>query len=299
MTGRVIRWSGILCLLMGLPAALAACSAERTPEDTVRQYIQAVYSRNYAAAYPLISTADKHYKSQADYLRENTSFAGTTLELATQLASYITSENPHTEFHGDRATVILNLKLPAGNDPKLATLLLEFEEERIDTLPDAERHRITQALADMHQRGELPVIAGEERFELVKESDGWKLFLNWRGAVQVRFVGEVKMGLPWEFEPIQNEVRALPGETLRTAFRAKNLSDTPISAKARHIILPADDYLEVIQCFCFIQQTLDPGEEIEMPLFFRVKWDAPPDLLAIEVRYEFYPIEHFKQEWGR
>jgi hypothetical protein len=294
---RVIRWSGILALLMGFTVAAAVWAADRTPEETVRQYIQAIYSRNYAEAYPLISAADKLYKSEAEYLRENVSFTGTTRELAAQLASYTTVENPRTEIHGDRATVILDLSLPDGNHSKLRTLLLEFDEDRLEALPESKRQEIAHTLFEMDQRGALPIITGEERFELVKDKDGWKAYLNWGGTVRVRFVGEVKNDLPWEFEPVQAEVRAPPGETLRTTFRAKNLSDSPVTGKARHVILPSEEYLEVIQCFCFIQQTLDPGEEVEMPVFFRVKWDAPPDLESVEVRYEFYPLEHFKEEW--
>ena len=295
MRRRLIWWSGTIALVLGL--APAVWSAERTPEETVRQYIQAIYSRNYAEAYPLISDVDKRYKSQEEYLEENVSFAGATRALALQLASYITVENPRTEVHYNGATVILDLTLPNGNDPELRKLLLEFEEDRLQALPEAERQQITAHLAEMHQRGALPIVAGEERFELVKEADGWKMYLNWGGTVRVRFVGEVKMDLPWEFQPMQEEVRASPGETLRTTFRAKNLSDAPVTGKARHVILPSEEYIELIQCFCFIQQTLDPGEEVELPVFFRVKWDAPSDLESIEVRYEFYPLEHFKDEW--
>lgn len=262
----------------------------------MRQYIQAAYSRNYAQVYLLISDADKQYKSREEYLRENVSFSGAAHELAAKLASHITYENSHTEIHGDRATVVLGLKLPDGNDPNLRQLLLDFQTERLETLPVDERQRIMQKLTEAHQREELPVIVGEERFELVREADGWKIFLNWAGAVLVRFMGEVKMGLPWEFEPIQVEVRALPGETLRAAYRVKNISDTLDYGKARLLILPTEEYLEIIQCFCFIRQTLDPGEERELFLLFRVKPDVPPDVRTIEARYEFYPLEHFQEK---
>jgi hypothetical protein len=294
-----MRSGGAAVVLALLIAASTAASAERSPEETVRRYIQAIYSRNYAEAYPLISESDKQVKSREAYLQEYVSFTGVSLELSAQLASYITVQNPRTELHGDRAVVVVDLKLPDGNDPKLRQLLLDFHESQLQALPETERQQIRQTLAGMHERGELPVIAGEERFELARDPDGWKLFLNWAGTVLVRFVGEAKMGLPWEFVPTQQEVRAPPGESLRMAYRARNLSATRITGKARHLIAPGEESLEVIQCFCFIQQTLDPGEERELPLFFRVPWDAPSDLQSIEVRYEFYPLEHFKEEWER
>ncbi|MFQ5803335.1 MAG: cytochrome c oxidase assembly protein [Candidatus Methylomirabilales bacterium] len=299
MKKQFLRWSGILPFLIGLTAAATAWSADRTPEATVRQYVKAVYSRNYAKAYPLISHADKKQKTREDYLRLHVSFDGTARELAAQLASYIRYENARTEFHGDRATVVLDLILPNGNDPKLRKLLMDFDEGQLQSLPEAEQEKISEILATAHQRDELPGIVGEERFELVKETDGWKVFLNWAGTVVVRFTGEVKKGLPWDFEPVLGEVRAPPGEILLAAFRVRNRSDTPVSGKARHVVHPTEAHFEVIQCFCFIQQTLEPGEEMELPLLFRVNGDIPADVQTINVHYEFYPLEHFKQEWEK
>jgi len=293
------RWSGAVSLLVGLTVAANAWSAERTPEETVRQYVQAVYSRNYAMAYPLISDADKKHKARKEYLRLHVSFEGTALELAAQLASYIRYENARTQFHEDGATVVLDLILPNGNDPKLRKLLMDFNEAQLHSLPEAEQEKISEILTTAHQRDELPAIVGEERFELVKETDGWKVFLNWAGTVVVRFTGEVKKGLPWDFEPILGEVRAPPGEILLAAFRVRNRSDTPVSGKARHVVRPTEAHFEVIQCFCFIEQTLEPGEEMELPLLFRVNGDISPDVQTIDVHYEFYPLEHFKQKWEK
>ncbi|MFQ5657563.1 MAG: cytochrome c oxidase assembly protein [Candidatus Methylomirabilales bacterium] len=299
MTSQLRQWRGTLPLLIGLAVAPTVRGAERTPEETVHQYIRAVYSRNYAEAYRLISDADKQYKSPEEYLRENVSFSGAAQKLADQLASYITYGNARTEIHGDRATVVLGLNLPDGNDPKLRELFLDFEEQRLEALSEVERQQLAQKLREANQRGELPYIFGEERFELVREAGGWKLFLNWARAVLVRFTGEAKMGLPWEFEPVQAEVRALPGEILRATYRVKNLTDNPDYGKARLLVLPTDKYLDIIQCFCFIRQTLEPGEERELTLLFRVRWDVPRDVKTIEARYEFYPLEHFEQEWER
>jgi cytochrome c oxidase assembly protein subunit 11 len=65
------------------------------------------------------------------------------------------------------------------------------------------------------------------------------------------------------------------------------------------VIRPTEAHFEVIQCFCFIQQTLEPGEEMELPLLFRVNEDISPDIHTIDVHYEFYPLEHFKQKWEK
>jgi cytochrome c oxidase assembly protein subunit 11 len=69
-----------------------------------------------------------------------------------------------------------------------------------------------------------------------------------------------------------------------------------VTAKARHQDEPkglADKYLEIVQCFCFIQQTLAPGEEKELPVVFRVRWDVSKEVREFRVNYEFYPIDKF------
>ncbi len=126
------------------------------------------------------------------------------------------------------------------------------------------------------------------------------MFLNWAGAIRVLFEAEVKNGLPWKFWPVQNMVLAKPGEGLQALFKVKNLSNKPVTAKARHLNEPkemAAKYLQIVQCFCFIQQTLAPGEEIELPpVVFRVHWDVPTEIKEFRVTYEFYPIEKFPEK---
>lgn len=133
----------------------------------------------------------------------------------------------------------------------------------------------------------------------MRERGKWRVSLDWAGALRVRFVAEVKEGLPWEFRPVQETVLARPGETLQTLYKVKNLSNRPITAKARHLDEPKEQarkYLEIIQCFCFIQITLAPGEEKELPLVFRVHWDAPEEAKEFRVTYDFYPIEKFLEK---
>ena len=104
----------------------------------------------------------------------------------------------------------------------------------------------------MNRTGTLPMIRGTEEWELIEEPQGWRIFLNWAGAVRVFFHAEVKAGLPWKFWPVQDVVLARPGETLQAFYRAKNLSRRSITAKARHLDEPkglAAKSLEIIQCF--------------------------------------------------
>ena|GEM_PF-440651 len=280
-----------------LPLASPQAAEDRKKiEDVVKEYVKAIYSRNYKKAYGLTSSLDRRFKTEEEYLRENASFEGLTLELAENLADFIAYRDIRAEIQGDRAQVVLNLSLPDGNAPEIQGILLEEERPK-----GASREELLEELEALRKAGKIPTVEGEQPMELVKENGHWRVFLNWGSGIRVSFKGVVKNDLPWSFEPVQKEVLIQPGETLQNAFRVKNLSDKPTTGKALHAIEPMGqkEYLNITQCFCFLQETLQPGEEKELPLTFQMSWDPPKDVKYLEVTYEFYPLEYFEEKWGR
>jgi hypothetical protein len=280
-------------LVVVLTLSSAGSAHAGAPEDMLKAYLGALYAHDSRAAYRLISRADQALKGEADYMREHPNFSGAALEIATALASQIRYEGLRTVIEGDRATVTFKAVVPNANDPAVDALVLGFDANRLAALSPEDRRRIKQELDERQRAGRLPVAVGNERWELVREQGAWHVFLNWAGAVLIHFAADVKAGLPWAFAAIQPIVRATPGEELRTAYRITNLSDRSITAKARDSFEPPDAarYLDVITCFCFIQETLAPGESRELPVVFRVAEDLPNAMREISLRYEFYPVE--------
>jgi cytochrome c oxidase assembly protein subunit 11 len=88
--------------------------------------------------------------------------------------------------------------------------------------------------------------------------------------VTVDFAATVHPSLPWEFVPQQRRVVVGLGETALAFYRAKNKSDRPIiGVSVYHMIPPeAGLYFNKIQCFCFDEQLINPGEEVDLPIFF-------------------------------
>jgi len=288
--------------LLILPVAYLSMGEPRSsggdPVQVLKYYLKAVYARDYRAAYERISVEDRKHKSEVDYLGENPSFLGPALELSSKLTDMIEFRNLRTEILADRATIKFSVRFPDANAPPLQKLLLEFDPDRLARLSIKEIQAVKKKLESMRGQGNLPMIEGEDSLELARENGQWRVLLGWAGAIRVRFVADVKEGLPWEFRPVQETVLAKPGETLQTFYKVRNLSSKAITAKARHLDEPkkqAAKYLEIIQCFCFIQVTLAPGEEKELPLVFRVHWEAPKDVKEFRVTYDFYPIEKFPQ----
>ena len=91
-------------------------------------------------------------------------------------------------------------------------------------------------------------------------------------TVTVRFDGSTAAGMPWRFRPERNTVEVRPGETNLAFYEAANPADRPITGTASFNVSPPSvgAYFVKIDCFCFQEQTLQPGESVRMPVTFYV-----------------------------
>ncbi|KAI5660182.1 hypothetical protein M9H77_28975 [Catharanthus roseus] len=115
--------------------------------------------------------------------------------------------------------------------------------------------------------------------------------------VVVQFNADVSDGLPWKFVPTQREVRVKPGESALAFYTAENRSSTPITGMSTYNVTPmkAAVYFNKIQCFCFEEQRLLPGERIDMPVFFYIdpEFETDPKMDGINnliLSYTFFKI---------
>ncbi|XP_003738904.1 cytochrome c oxidase assembly protein COX11, mitochondrial [Galendromus occidentalis] len=91
-------------------------------------------------------------------------------------------------------------------------------------------------------------------------------------TITVSFQADTASGMRWNFKPQQSSVRLRPGETVLAFYSAKNPFDKPVDGIATYNVMPfeAGKYFNKIQCFCFEEQRLNPGEEVDMPVFFYI-----------------------------
>jgi cytochrome c oxidase assembly protein subunit 11 len=121
------------------------------------------------------------------------------------------------------------------------------------------------------------------------------------GTMLVRFDANVNSGLPWRFRPEKNVEQVRIGERLMAFYIAENLSDKPVTGRATYNVSPdqAGGHFKKIDCFCFTEQTLQPGERVRMPIIYFVdpailKDEDAKDLVEITLSYTFYPVDSGK-----
>lgn len=120
-------------------------------------------------------------------------------------------------------------------------------------------------------------------------------------TITIRFDANMSGGLPWEFQPVAREIKGRIGETMQATYRAVNGFDEPTSGRATFNVTPemAGAYFNKVECFCFTDTTLAPGESLDMPVVFYVDPDIVdvPELKNIKtitLSYTFFPIEGAK-----
>ena len=133
----------------------------------------------------------------------------------------------------------------------------------------------------------------------VAEATGGKILDR---EMVIRFNADVNPSLPWAFRPEQHEVRVKVGEQGLAFYRAENRSSRPIVGTAVYNVTPqkAGLYFSKIQCFCFTEQRLDPGEVMDMPVTFFVDPAIAEDrnlddVGTITLSYTFYPAPEADQ----
>jgi cytochrome c oxidase assembly protein subunit 11 len=112
-------------------------------------------------------------------------------------------------------------------------------------------------------------------------------------TLTVEFDTNVRSDLPWSFKPVEKTVRVHPGELTQVTFEVRNLSNRTLTGQAIPSYGPAVAGLHFrkLECFCFTQQTLAPGEVKRMPVAFVVDRELPQDVNTVTLSYTFFEVE--------
>jgi cytochrome c oxidase assembly protein subunit 11 len=125
-------------------------------------------------------------------------------------------------------------------------------------------------------------------------------------TVTVRFDANVAPDLPWTFKPEQNKLVVKVGENALAFYKAINNSDHPITGEAVFNVTPdaVGLHFNKVQCFCFTQQTLQPGQAADMAVSFYldpafVDDDETKNITELTLSYTFYAVAAPKQKVGQ
>lgn len=284
-----VRWLGLTVAVL----LLSGCAREAGPEAVALEYARALYARDLARAYRLLSSADRRVKDEETFRRERELATGFALEVTRQLASFIEVVAVEKVLTVERAAVRLSLRLPNANPPEIAALLHEWDERRLNALSRREREAITGKLERLHETRTIPMLEGEDTFRLVREGRGWRVWVGWAGGVRVRFRAVVPEASPLEASVRPAEVLVAPGDVVQVVVRARNLSARLIVTRVSHRVDPEAQArsLALARCLLSLPVTLRPGQTDEFSSEFLLLKEIPREVKHLDVTYIFGPLE--------
>jgi len=116
--------------------------------------------------------------------------------------------------------------------------------------------------------------------------------------IKIRFDASKAKDMLWEFIPLQDEINLKIGETALVFYEAYNPTNKPISGQASFNVFPfsVGNYFSKIDCFCFVEQTLQPGERVKMPVTFYIDPEIIDNvetrgIKALTLSYTFYKLD--------
>lgn len=118
-------------------------------------------------------------------------------------------------------------------------------------------------------------------------------------SIKISFDANVMPNVPWEFKPSQRNIEVKLGQNALAFYTITNKSDKPITAIAEYNVTPhkAAIYFQKLECFCFTNQTLKPGESLELPVLFfvdkRIHEDKfTKDVNEVTLSYTFMEVDN-------
>jgi hypothetical protein len=279
----------LVALFLG-SATRGAAEQSQLPRDPVlvlQAYLRATYARDFVEGYRFISSADRKVRDLNRYVQQRGPFAGFTLEVAKKLSESIEIKFTERKDTPTRIQTVINYKVP---DPsKLSPFLLNWDTYRLNSLAPVERKRIFDTIDKKNRDGTLDMSEGEERFELVKENDEWRVFLNWAAGVKIPFKLDLSKSADLDVSLSKNEIITQPGELFEILLKIKNKTNQPITARIGHLVEPDNvaDYLDFVQCGFLLPVTIAPAKEQEFSGTYLLRGSLPEGVRQLSLTYDF------------
>ena len=270
-------------------ALVIAVALPDSPREVAERFLRARYARHAERLYELASAADRAERTLDEFIEVNPPFPRSFQPGVDALAAAIRFAAAETAVAGDQARVTIRAALPNSADGDLNALLHAAPADSAFGGTRSPREVVRSIRADA-RAGRLPMVEVTETVDLIREGARWRVIMGWDADLPVTLAATVAEGLPLEFAVVSEpELRLRPGETGRATFVVRNTAEESLRVMATHAYSPpaAQRHIELIQCFCFFEERLDPGESRELSLVFRLGWDLPSAIDAVDITYHY------------
>jgi hypothetical protein len=257
----------------------------------IRNYVRATYARDFVAAYRFISAEDRNVRDMNRYVQQRGPYSGFILDAARKLSEFIEVGTLNAQESPRGVRVAIKYRVP---DPqKIAPLLLNWDPRRLNSLAAAERKQIIDALDQRKQQDSLEMSEGTETFELIREADEWRVFLNWAAGVKIPLKLDLSKSPDLDVVLSKNEFVLQPGDLFEIVLRIKNRAQQPVTVRIGHLVEPSPiaDYLDFVQCGFLLPVTVQPDKEQEFSGTYMLRGSLPEGVRGLNLTYDFHQLK--------
>src|SRR6266850_402855 len=256
------------------------------PIDVVQAYLKASYARDYQNAYRYISSQDQLVWNEKSYASQSESFTGFALELAKTVAESMEVWVIEKQLSSDRAHYKIGYRVPTADE--LSSLLFDWDPDKLNALSRPRQEQLLETLGKMKKDGKMIMIEGQETIDLVSDTGGWKVFLDWASGIKVTLKSDSAPSAEVEARFVQNELIVKKDEPFQIDLKIKNRSKRPIVGRIVHHVEPRDmeNHIDMIACGALRPLALQPGDVQEISSAYLIK-DGPATGTKIGITYEF------------
>jgi hypothetical protein len=283
-TGAMVLW-----LLFGSGDVQAAERALDTsdPVSVIEAYLRAVYARDFPAAYRFVSAEDRKVRDLERYLRQRVPFSGFTLEVARTLGKAVEVATVRQRMETRRAEVMVQYRVP---DPKMiAPLVHDWNAYQLNSLSSDMRTQLIDRLEKQHRAGLLNMSEGTETFDLLKEGNHWRIFLNWAAGVRIPVRLDLSKVADLQVTLSRSEVVLQPGELFEISLSIRNRTREAVTARIGHLVQPDEiaEYLDFVECGFLLPVTIEPDKEQKFFGTYMLRASLPEGVRQLNLTYDF------------
>lgn len=243
--------------------------------DVVKSYLQAIHARDAGTAYRYISSLDRNLRDKKTYLRSQETFSGFALDLARRLGADMDVWVIEQKLGSTKARLDVGYRLPAGDE--ISPQLLDWNPDKLNRLSTHEQAAVITAWEKVKQSGKAVTIEGRETFDLVRETDGWKIFLDWRSQHRVVFKASQQTPAQLDVTFLRNDLLVKGEEPFQMYFRVTNRTDRDIVVKLNHLFEPQrlEKNIDMIACGSLLPIRLRPHETQDISSSYLLRGNLP------------------------
>jgi hypothetical protein len=265
----------------------------------VKAYLQATRARDFDTAYGYVSSVDRRIRDRNTYLRSQESFKGFALALAKSLAANMQVWLIRQKSGSPATRLEIGYRAPTADE--IFSQLHDWNPNKLNALSSTQQSALLEALSKLKSSAKMITIEGRETFELMREKEDWKIFLNWRAQHRVLLKSSQPRPGDLAVEFPRNDLLVKTEEPFQVDIKVTNRTNREIVVKLNHLFEPRqiEKSVDMIACGSLVPFRLLPHETQAISSSYLVRGTLPAKA-PFSIIYDFdfpRPAEKRLSQW--